>query len=188
MQETLDLTGKVLIAMPSMQDARFTHAVIYICAHSSDGAMGLVINKLADGVTLPALLEHLSIPVGEDAKTIPVHFGGPVEEGRGFVLHSDDYKSDISTHAVDHGIALTETLDVLEDLASGCGPERVVLALGYAGWSAGQLESELVENGWLVADGLPDLVFAADNGEKWRLALSQLGVDPLSLSLAGGHA
>jgi putative transcriptional regulator len=183
-----DLTGKLLIAMPEMGDPRFDHSVVYVCAHSSDGAMGLIINKPADDVNLTDLLEQLSIDEGPDTRNIRVHYGGPVEHGRGFVLHSADYISDVSTLKVDGRFGMTATLDILEDLARGGGPNQALMALGYAGWGPNQLETELQQNGWLVCDAEPELVFATANSDKWVGALGLLGIDPLMLSASAGRA
>jgi len=188
MTDTTDLTGKLLIAMPDMGDARFDHAVIFICAHSADGAMGLIVNKPAPEVRFSDLLEQLSIDEGELTTDVRVHFGGPVETGRGFVLHTSDYASGAGTMEVSEGIAMTATLDILEDIARGSGPKRSMLGLGYAGWGPGQLESELVKNGWLICDATEDILFGRAAEHKWTAALKVLGIDPLMLSASGGSA
>ena len=188
MTETTDLTGKLLIAMPDMGDPRFDHAVIFICAHSSDGAMGLIINKPAPDVRFSDLLEQLAIDEGELATDVRIHYGGPVETGRGFVLHTSDYASGAGTMEVTGGFAMTATLDILEDIATGSGPNRCMLGLGYAGWGPGQLEGELISNGWLVCDANEDLLFGRAAEHKWTAALKVLGVDPLMLSATGGSA
>lgn len=182
------LTGKLLIAMPDMGDERFTRSLVYVCAHSPEGAMGLIVNKLAQDLEFGDLLEQLDIPPTNADNAIRVHIGGPVEVGRGFVLHTRDYDSDGTTLEVDDNIAMTATLDILEDISSGAGPEKCLLALGYAGWAPGQLEAELQRNGWLICDAPPGLVFGADNDAKWVAALGVLGVDPLLLSSTGGTA
>ncbi|MDJ1006526.1 MAG: YqgE/AlgH family protein [Paracoccaceae bacterium] len=187
-QDLPSLTGKLLIAMPGMGDPRFEHGVVYLCTHSEDGAMGLIVNKPAGDLSLRGLLEKLDIRVTSNIRLGPVHFGGPVETGRGFVLHSMDYASNDSTLEVEGGIGMTATLDILSDIAGGRGPSRQLVALGYAGWGPGQLESEIAENGWLTADATHDIVFRADNTEKWRAALAALGVDALSLSSDAGRA
>jgi putative transcriptional regulator len=184
----VDLTGKILIAMPGMGDPRFANSVVYLCAHSAEGAMGLIINKPAQDLAIGDLLEHLSITPGPGMRAMPVHFGGPVEHGRGFVLHDDGYRSDIATLNVAAGFGMTATLDILEDLARGEGPAHAILALGYAGWGPGQLESELAENGWLTCDADPDLVFAIPDPGKWEAALARLGVSALTLSSDAGRA
>ena len=181
------LTGQLLIAMPQMRDPRFERSVIYMCAHSNDGAMGLVVNRLFEALTFPDLLSQLNIDSGDKTRPIRVHFGGPVESGRGFVLHSDDYVRD-GTLVVNGGFALTATIDILKALADGDGPHRSILALGYAGWGPGQIEGEIVQNGWLTAPADPQLVFDADLDHKWERALAKLGVSPTSLSGQAGHA
>jgi len=183
-----DLSGKLLIAMPSMGDPRFARTVVYVCAHSPDGAMGLIINKPTPEIQVSDLLEQLKIAARHDMAPIRVHFGGPVEHGRGFVLHSDDYNSEGATLRVDEDFSMTATLDVLEALAGGEGPRESLLALGYSGWGPGQLEEELQQNGWLVTDATPRLVFSQDDHGKWEAALAALGVDPLLLSAEGGSA
>ena len=184
----MDLTGQLLIAMPGMGDPRFDHAVVLICAHSDEGAMGLIINKPTDEVGLMDMLEQLSIDAGPGTRDIGVHFGGPVETGRGFVLHSLDYVSSLNTLKVDGTFGLTATLDVLEELAQGRGPEKVLLALGYAGWGPGQLEDEIAQNGWLTCPADEALVFGAADEAKWEAALHSIGVDALLLSADAGHA
>jgi putative transcriptional regulator len=181
-----DLTGNLLIAMPGMSDERFDRTVIFVCAHSAEGAMGLVINKVLDDLTLPALLRQLKIDPGA-ADEQPVHFGGPVESSRGFVLHSADYVQE-STLVINDTIALTATVEVLRAIATGKGPARKVMALGYAGWDAGQLDGEIQANGWLSVPADDDLVFDADYAQKWERALAKLGVTPAMLSAEAGHA
>lgn len=181
------LTGMLLVAMPSMPDPRFARSVIYVCAHSPEGAMGLVVNQIAGNITFPAVVGQLGIDAGEDCTDTPVHVGGPVETSRGFVLHSADYVQE-STLVIDERYALTATVDVLRAIAEGHGPSRRVLALGYAGWSAGQLDQEIQNNGWLVAPADPDIVFGRDNEAKWLSALRAIGVDPSLLSTTAGHA
>ncbi|WP_241691101.1 YqgE/AlgH family protein [Roseovarius sp. A46] len=184
----VDLTGKILIAMPGMGDPRFAYSVVYLCAHSAEGAMGLIVNKPAQDLQMCDLLEHLSITPGPEMRDMPVHFGGPVEHGRGFVLHDDGYRSDIATLNVAEGFGMTATLDILEDIAQGRGPDRAILALGYAGWGPEQLESELAENGWLTCDADADLVFDSVDTDKWETALTRLGISSLTLSSDAGHA
>jgi putative transcriptional regulator len=186
--QELDLTGKLLIALPGMGDPRFVNAVVFICAHSPGGGMGLIINKPTDELWMRDLLDQLSITPGEGLRNLPVHFGGPVEHGRGFVLHDAAYVSAISTLAVSEDFAMTATLDILEDLAEGRGPTNALIALGYAGWGPGQLEAELTQNGWLTCDADADLVFATDDARKWETALDRLGVSALMLSSDGGRA
>lgn len=183
-----DLTGQLLIAMPGMGDPRFDRSVVYLCAHSQEGSMGLIVNKPTPELKFSVLLEQLDIDPGPAARQIRVHFGGPVEHGRGFVLHSNDYGGNDSTLRVDDHFGMTATLDILEDLARGAGPDQALLALGYAGWGPGQLEDEILQNGWLTAAAADSLVFAQDNASKWSGALRSLGIDPLSLSAAAGRA
>ncbi|CUH67195.1 hypothetical protein TG4357_02866 [Thalassovita gelatinovora] len=184
----MDLTGQLLIAMPGMGDPRFDRAVVLICAYSEEGAMGLIVNKPTEEVALKDMLEQLSIDSGSSTPDIGVHFGGPVETGRGFVLHSLDYVSSLNTLRVDNTYGLTATLDVLEELAQGRGPENVLLALGYAGWGPGQLESEIAQNGWLTCAATSDLIFGTADQAKWDAALHSLGVDALLLSADAGRA
>ncbi len=186
--QTMKLTGKVLVAMPGMGDPRFAHAVIYLTAHSDQGAMGLMVNKPAPELRLADVLEQLVDESPKHAKSLAVHFGGPVETGRGFVLHSDDYKSAIETLVVGDGIAMTATRDILEDIAGGKGPKQAQLMLGYAGWGPGQLEAEIAQNGWLTCAATTELVLGLPDTEKWSAALQSLGVDPLSLSATAGRA
>ena len=182
------LDGKLLIAMPGMGDPRFEKAVIFMCAHSEDGALGLIINRPAPELEFSALLEQLDIDAGPVKRDIRVHLGGPVEHGRGFVLHSDDYESENSTLNVAEGFGMTATLDVLEELARGEGPSMALLALGYSGWGPGQLESEILSNGWLTCDAPENIVFGADDSDKWTAALESMGVDPRMLSSEAGRA
>ena len=181
------LTGMLLVAMPSMPDPRFARSVIYLCAHSDEGAMGLVVNQVAGEVTFPAVIGQLGIEPDADCEDRPVHVGGPVQPSRGFVLHSADYVQD-GTMVIDDGFALTATVDVLKAIATGQGPARSVLALGYAGWDAGQLDAEIQGNGWLLAPADPEIVFGRDNESKWLRAMRKIGVDPLLLSRTAGHA
>jgi putative transcriptional regulator len=186
--ENVNLCGKFLIAMPGMGDPRFEKSVIYMCEHSENGAMGLIINKPTPEVTFAKLIEQLLIEPGENLPKAQVYFGGPVEIGRGFVLHSADYNLDDITLQIDDAFAMTATRDVLSDMANGSGPESALLALGYAGWGAGQLEAELGQNGWLSCDASPEVVFTVPDRDKWVAALKLLGVDALMLSATAGHA
>jgi putative transcriptional regulator len=186
--QELDLTGKILIALPGMGDPRFANSVVLVCAHSPEGGMGLIINKPTDDLRMRDLLDQLSITPGEGLRDLPVHFGGPVEHGRGFVLHDAGYTSAISTLEVSEAFAMTATLDILEDLAEGGGPAKALIALGYAGWGPGQLEAELAQNGWLTCDADADLVFDTRDARKWETALDRLGVSALMLSSEGGSA
>ncbi|MCB1481549.1 MAG: YqgE/AlgH family protein [Rhodobiaceae bacterium] len=189
------LHGRMLVAMPGMPDPRFARSVILICAHSPDGAMGLRVDKLADDISFPDLLQQLEVlPAGHERLTDPsvrgikVHSGGPVETGRGFVLHSPDYHNNSSTLKIDTGVSLTATLDVLKAIAMGTGPGATFMALGYAGWGAGQLESEIQANGWLHCDADRELIFGNDLDDKYDMALAKIGIDPGFLSGDAGHA
>ncbi|WP_172326857.1 YqgE/AlgH family protein [Mangrovicoccus sp. HB161399] len=186
--EDFDLSGKVLIAMPGMGDPRFEKTVIFLCAHSPDGAMGLIFNKPASDVSFSELLERLEITPVAGAASPAIFVGGPVEHARGFVLHTADYSAENTTLKVDDHFGMTATVDVLEDIARGFGPNSALLALGYSGWGPGQLEDEIAENGWLVCDADDALVFGTDPESKWQAALSRLGVDPFTLSADAGHA
>ena len=189
---TTDLTGQLLIAMPGMKDPRFDRAVIYMCAHSGEGAMGLIVNKPAEDVSFGDLLEQLeishSLPESAAPRDIRVVYGGPVEHGRGFVLHSRDYASNESTLEVDGIVGMTATLDILEDIARGEGPKSSILALGYSGWGPGQIEGEIAANGWLTCPAKPEFIFGEDDDGKWVASLKSLGIDPLLLSAEGGRA
>ncbi|WP_116132473.1 YqgE/AlgH family protein [Tropicimonas sp. IMCC34043] len=189
----LDLSGKMLIAMPGMGDPRFDRSVIYMCAHSPDGAMGLIVNKPALNLSFEELLEQLGIEVSAGAwdgapPLRRIHVGGPVEPGRGFVLHSGEYMIDRATLVVDDTFGMTATQEILEDMARNRGPDRTLMALGYAGWGPGQLESEIAANGWLTCDASPEIVFSAPDANKWERALATLGIDPLLLSADAGRA
>ncbi len=181
------MTGRLLIAMPGMRDERFSNTVIYMCAHSDEGAMGLVLNQRLDSLSFAELMEQLEINEDEAPEDVPVHFGGPVEAGRGFVLHTADYRQD-ATLDVEDGIALTATVDILKSIARGYGPCQSLLALGYAGWGPGQLDEEIRANGWLQAPGDTGLVFDTDLDTKWERAIVKLGIDPRMLSGEAGHA
>lgn len=181
------LTGQLLVAMPSMRDPRFTRSVIYMCAHNADGAMGLVVNRLVGSITFPDLLEQLGIEATHSSGAIRVHFGGPVEAERGFVLHSTDYVQS-GTMMVDRDVALTGTIDILRDMAGGVGPRRSLLALGYAGWGPGQLDAEIQANGWLSVPADEGLVFDDSLDDKWERAISKIGIDFNKLSGEAGHA
>jgi putative transcriptional regulator len=184
----MDLCGKLLVAMPGMGDPRFEHSVILVCAHTPEGAMGLIINKLMPDLSFGGLLEHLEIPLGAQGRDIRVHFGGPVERGRGFVLHSPDYAGGPATMQIAGGYGMTATMDVLEALAKGQGPTQALLALGYSGWGPGQLEAEIARNDWLTVDPDMALIFAENDATKWGGALRGMGIDPLSLSATAGRA
>lgn len=181
------LSGQLIIAMPGMADPRFAKSVIYVCAHGPEGAMGLVVNRVHTGLTFGDMLSQLSLPSTPETEAIRVHFGGPVDAGRGFVLHTPDYMQD-STMVVDDDMALTATVDILRDMADGGGPRHSLLALGYAGWAPGQLDDEIKDNGWLTVPADEDLVFGDDLGAKWSRALAKIGIDPALLSEDAGHA
>ncbi len=181
------LSGRLLIAMPAMRDPRFARSVIFMCAHNADGAMGLVINRLVGSITFPGLLQQLEIEHDTPNEEIQVHFGGPVESARGFVLHSADYQQE-GTLKVNDSVALTATVDILRDMADGGGPRHSMLALGYAGWGPGQLDAEIQANGWLHVDADEALVFDDDLDGKWERSIAKLGFDPSMLSGEAGHA
>jgi putative transcriptional regulator len=189
------LDGQLLIAMPVMGDPRFERSVIYLCAHSSEGAMGIMVNRPAGSIDFPELLVQLNvidktdqIKLPENAESMKVMRGGPVDTGRGFVLHSSDFYLDNATLPIDDKICLTATIDILKAIAKGRGPRHAILALGYAGWGPGQLENEIQCNGWLHCDADPDLVFGGDLEEKYDRALRKIGIDPGMLSGDAGHA
>ena len=182
------LSGKLLIAMPGMGDPRFERTVIYLCAHSEDGALGLVINRRAENVSQKDLFDQLGIDLDPAAGGAWIHYGGPVETGRGFVLHSGDYHNAEATLDVDDTFSMTASLDILKAIAAGEGPAKSMIALGYAGWGEGQLEGELQQNGWLTVDADEEIVFSRDDDAKWEAALAKLGVDPRMLSGEGGSA
>lgn len=188
--EPANLTGKVLIAMPGMNDPRFQRSVVLICAHSDDGAMGLVLNRPLPEIDFGDLLEQLEIEADNGARLIEVRFGGPVEPGRGFVLHNvPEHGNDPEGRLrIGQDLAMTTTRDILEELAHGDGPESAVLVLGYAGWGPGQLEDEMLQNGWLVGESAEELIFGDDHDVKWQTALRAQGIDPSLLSAAAGRA
>ena len=181
------LAGKLLIAMPGVNDAQFHRSVVYVCAHSGAGALGLVVNKRAPTLSMEIFFNDLDIPA-EAAPKRPVYAGGPVERERGFVLHSPDYAVAEATTVINPGFAMTATRDVLEAIALGKGPARWLVALGYSGWGEGQLERELLDNAWLTLTPGPGLVFSDRDDRKWSDALNLLGVSPQLLSGASGHA
>lgn len=192
----LNLEGKLLVAMPAMGDPRFAHSVVLMCVHSQKGGMGLIINKPSTDIRMSDVLDQLDIAAPDDApsgaqdaaREMTVHYGGPVEMGRGFVLHSDDYRSSLQTLAVPGGFGMTATMDILEEIALARGPDQALMMLGYAGWGPGQLEQEIAQNGWLTADASPQIVFQVPAAQKWSAALESLGVDPLTLSATAGRA
>src|ERR1700758_1710404 len=189
------LDGRLLVAMPVMGDPRFERSVIYLCAHSADGAMGIMVNRPAGSIDFPELLVQLNIinkddqiKLPETAESMQVLRGGPVDTGRGFVLHSSDFYIENATLRIDEDICLTATIDILKAIAKGNGPKHAILALGYAGWRPGQLEAEIQGNGWLHCDADADLVFGDDVEDKYTRALRKIGVDPGMLSNDAGHA
>jgi putative transcriptional regulator len=189
------LGGQMLIAMPGMRDERFQRSVIYICGHSDEGAMGIVINNRTPSMTFRDLLVQLDLIEADQAIRLPrrlshahVLKGGPVETSRGFVLHTPDFTIDNVTQTIDDGICMTATLDILRAIAKDEGPRSAILALGYAGWSAGQLEREIAANGWLHCEGDPDLLFSNDLESKYDRALKKIGIDPVMLSSDVGRA
>ncbi|MFP5516954.1 MAG: YqgE/AlgH family protein [Alphaproteobacteria bacterium] len=184
---TESLTGQLLIAMPGMEDPRFQRSVIYVCAHNEDGAMGLVVNRLFGSITFEDLLEQLDMTVPQPMNNLPVHYGGPVESGRGFVLHSTDYVRD-GTLVVNDDVALTATIDILRAISEDRGPRRNILLLGYAGWGPGQLDAEFQANGWLNVPCDEQLLFDTDLDAKWERAIGKLGVSVSMLSGEAGHA
>src|ERR1700694_2386963 len=189
------LDGQMLIAMATMGDDRFARSVIYVCAHSNEGAMGIVVNQPAPHISFPDLLVQLDVIPAADLIQIPTQAGvvkvlkgGPVDTQRGFVLHSSDFFIENSTLPIDEGICLTATLDILKAIARGSGPRSAILALGYAGWAPGQLENEIQHNGWLHCPADADLIFGPDTGGKYQMALKKIGIDLAMLSSEAGHA
>ncbi len=181
------LTGQLLIAMPQMPDPRFARTVIYICSHSDDGAMGLVINRLFEELSFQELLEQVGLQDADLTNEIPVHSGGPVESARGFVLHSAEFVHD-ETMVVDEGVALTASVDILRAIAHGEGPRKSLLALGYSGWGPGQLENEIHGNGWLNAPADDDLLYGEPLETKWKRSIAKIGIDFSMLSGESGRA
>lgn len=184
----MDLSGKFLIAMPALSDPRFERSVILMCSHSPEGSMGVIINKPLADLDFLGLLERLKIAKGDNPHDVSVLYGGPVEPGRGFVIHSDDWLAKLGSLRVPGGFVMTATQEVLEALGRGDGPSRAILALGYAGWGPGQLTDEIARNDWLTVDGAQDLVFSDAFGGKWSAALAALKIDPLTLSATSGRA
>jgi putative transcriptional regulator len=187
------LDDQFLIAMPGMKDDRFTRSVIYVCAHSDEGAMGLIINR-AQQMLFPDLLVQLGILDEQEAIRLPppardfvIRNGGPVDRSRGFVLHTGDYKVD-SSLPVSGDICLTATVDILRAISLGRGPRRALMALGYSGWGAGQLEREIADNGWLTCPAIPEFLFDSDMDRKYDRILASIGVDLAHLSVTAGHA
>ena len=188
MKEKIDLDGKLLIAMPGIGDQNFDKSVIYMCSHSEDGAMGLVINKPSTDLKLSDLFKQLSIIPESILLTETVHIGGPVEHGRGFILHSCDYVAKDSSINVTDKISMTASLEILEDISKGKGPNDYLLSLGYSGWGPGQLEAEIQSNGWLICDTPDNFLFTTNDDEKWDIALKAIGIESGMLSTTGGTA
>lgn len=181
------LVGQFLVALPTMPDPRFARALIYIISHGPEGTMGLIINRPLASLSFTELLAQLDLPYSEQTPAIRLHYGGPVETGRGFVLHSDDFQRD-GTTLLEQGLAMTSTIDALRAIADGQGPARVLLALGYTGWQAGQIEAELQGNGWLAVPADIGLLFDAELDTKWERAIAALGITPAALSVTTGRA
>jgi len=183
----MNLTGQIIVSMPSLEDERFYKTVIYMCAHSSEGSMGIIINKKIDYDLYPDLLEQLGIDKPLDKKKLFIRYGGPIESGRGFVLHSDDMIRK-ETLNIDKGVALTSTAEFFDDLSIGKGPKNSILALGYAGWAPGQLEAEILQNSWMSLPIDTSFLFDDEVSRKWTQAYKIMGVDPNNLSFQSGRA
>ncbi|MCB1455018.1 MAG: YqgE/AlgH family protein [Nitratireductor sp.] len=188
------LEGQFLIAMPNMGDQRFERTVVYICSHSHEGAMGLVVNRSLEKPGIVEFFEQLNIVTGDETLALPAEIratqlgvGGPVEPGRGFVLHSPDFQSE-NTMLIDADVCLTATLEILRAIARGTGPQKAMIALGYAGWGSGQLEEEISSNGWLTSQADSSIIFDPYNDTKYERALRNMGINPLLLSAESGHA
>lgn len=181
------LTGKLLIAMPYMQDQRFHQSVIYVCGHDETGGMGLIVNKPLVSVNFKDLLAQVEMNYDSFTPNGPIHYGGPVEVGRGFVLHTVDYLADASV-TINDNLALTATLQILRAIAERRGPRNALVALGYVGWNAGQLETELQNNSWLVINAHENLIFHPDSSAIWQQALNSIGINPAFITQSGGHA
>ncbi len=183
----MNLTGQILVSMPSMADERFYKTLIFLCAHSKEGSMGIIINKKIDFDMYPDLLQQLGIDQPLIDKKIYIRYGGPVETSRGFVLHSDDVVQKDSLQ-IDKGIALTSTIDIFKDLSKGKGPKESILALGYAGWGPGQLDNEIKNNGWITLNVDSSFIFDENVSEKWNQAYKMIGFNPTSLTNNFGKA
>lgn len=179
--------NSLLVAMPTLHEGLFTKSVIYVCAHSDAGAMGIVINQRLPDIEFRELLSQLHLPRSQVVVEPVVHFGGPVETGRGFVLHSMDFMRE-DTVRINDTLCITGTVDILRAMAEGRGPHRSIFALGYAGWGPGQLEAEMHANAWLTVPADEDIVFSPELPRKWEKSLRKLGIEPLSLSAETGHA
>jgi putative transcriptional regulator len=182
------LLGKLLIALPGMPDKRFEKSVIFMCSHSDQGAMGIIVNKPFEGLSFRELVERLDVRVTANTPDPPILFGGPVGTGQGFVLHSSEFKNGDATMPVTSEISLTATVDILRAIAEGQGPEKSLFALGYAGWGPGQIEGELSSNGWIHCDAQKAILFDFKCDDKWRAALATLGADISGLSAEAGRA
>jgi putative transcriptional regulator len=182
------LLGKLLIAMPGMLDPRFERSVILMCSHSAEGAMGLIVNKPVSGLVFSELLLRYDLSLEAGAPEVPIVFGGPVELGRGFILHSADYTGEQATVPVTSKISLTASIEILHAIAAGRGPRRSLLALGYAGWGEGQIEREILENAWIHCDADPDLIFGTPYDAMWKKAIATLGVDISGFAGTAGRA
>lgn len=188
MQFDTDLTGKLLIALPGIGDERFQRSVIFLCAHTPEFAMGIVLNKPMEGVDLQDLMEQMGIRMEISLRGVAVLEGGPVAQERGFVLHTDDVICDGATMEVDGEICMTATKDILAMIGSIAAPRQSVFALGYSGWGAGQLEAELADNAWIVCEPDTDLVFGGAHENKWRHAMTRMGIDPSRFQSGTGNA
>lgn len=182
------LTGKLLIAMPGMSDPQFQRSVVYVCAHSSEGAMGLLVNRIIPDLSVATFLEQLDVPCETRFDRRSIHYGGPMEPERGFVLHSPDYAASETTIRVNKAFSMTASMEILEDIGMACGPKNALITLGYSGWGPGQLDEEILGNGWLTLTPGPGLVFSDDNDTKWTHAMNMLGIQPKQLSAMAGHA
>ena len=183
----MNLLGKIIVSMPSQEDERFFKTVIYMCAHSSEGSMGIIINKKIDYDLYPDLLEQLGVDKPLENKKLFIRYGGPVESGRGFVLHSDDIIRK-ETLNINKGVALTSTAEFFDDLSIGRGPKHSILALGYAGWGPGQLEKEIIQNSWMTIEVDSNFIFDEEVSEKWSQAYKIMGINPDNLSFKSGRA
>jgi putative transcriptional regulator len=187
MIESLILPGKLLVAMPYMQDARFHQSVVYVCGNDASGSMGFILSKNLSGLVFRDLLKQVDIPIHYNCPDLDIVYGGPVDISRGFVLHSLDYQID-NTVVVDKYVGVTSTLEILRSLSRGEGPAKKLIALGYVGWTPGQLESEIASNNWLFIQPTTELLFGVPVDLKWRTAMNSMGVDPTALALECGHA
>lgn len=192
--QVMNMEGQFLVAMPNMGDTRFENTIIFICAHSDEGAMGFIVNKAMPQPATGEFLARLGVVSDAEIGSLPENLanselatGGPVEPGRGFVLHSPDYASS-STLVVNEEVCLTATLEILRDLAVGRGPEKFFLALGYSGWGAGQLEDEISANGWLTCKHDSDIIYDPDHAMKYSRVMNSMGIDPMLISQDTGHA